>query len=386
MAPSVVTNRKQYKLYENINAKKLNRSLVNNVKLHKRIATLSTQNKELSITLNNLLLHKIKIENENNSIKNESIQLNAMNIAFHNRLNVLEQTLQKCVPALVTLSECIPSMMETVHEMSKFDKIIELKKTEKKQVQTKTVRPMINGLTITQPAVNVRRCDMSPIIESPRSEQSPTQTMKSSSRSLPKCKLTLEPYVRLKDVAVMFKNSKAVPNTDAAKRQQDDNLGEGPSWLHEPQNSDNNNSTTENYENSPQVLNETITPKRETTLQNYENSPQVLNEIITPKRETTLMFNEVQTDVSQATSILNGDMSNSMSNKTDISHISLTSSTESSMLRNITCRKPQKRRSNETSVLTDIDLSITSSTRSRRSTKKRVNYQEPTLNTKLRRN
>jgi len=365
MTPSVVINRKQHKSHNVINAKNLNRSLVTNARLHKRIAVFTTQNKELSFALNNLKLHKLKMENEMNSIKNENIQLNAMNIAFRNRLNVLEQTLQKCVPALVTLSECIPSMMESVHEMSKFDKIIELKETENKTKQTRTVRSMVNGMTVIKQAVNGKRCNMPPIIESPRSEQSPRQTRKSSYRILPKCKLGVERYVRLKDVAVMFKNSKAVPNKNAGKRQQVHDVEGGLSWLHELQNSYNNNSAMENYENSPQVLKETTTPIR----------------------ERTLTINEFQSDMSLATSISNANISNNMFNETEIDHISSTSLSESCMLRRITRRKPQIRRSSETSAVpSSIDVSSTSSTKFRRSAKKYINYQEPTLNTKLRRN
>jgi len=359
MAPSVLNNRKHHKLYNNITAKKLKRSLVINAQLHRRILMFSTQNKELSFTLNNSMLHKIKMENENNLIKNENIQLNAVINVLRKKLNVLEETLQKCVPALVTLSECVPSMMGSVHEMSKFDKIIESKKTEKKEKQTRTVRPMISGMTTKQPAITARRYDISPIIESPRSEQSPRQTRKSSSRSLPHYQLGLEPYVRLKDVAVLFKNSKSVPSKNSPKRQQVDNLEEGLSSLHELQNSDNNSSASENDENS-RVLNKTYSPLRET-------------------------INEVQTDMSLVISNLNGDISNNMFNETEIGHISLTSSTESSMLKNITCRKLQRSSSSETSLPTDIDVSITSSTRSRKSTTN-VNYQEPTLKTKFRRN
>jgi len=356
MAPSVLNNRNHHKLYNNITAKKLKRSLVINAQLHKRILMFSTQNKELSLTLNNLMLHKIKMENENNSIKNENIQLISVINVLLKKLNVVEETLQKCVPALVTLSECVPSMMGSVHEMSKFDKIIESKKTEKKE--TRTARPMISGMAIKQPAITVRGYDMSPIIESPRSGQSPRQTRKSSCKSLPHYQDSLEPYVRLKDVAVLFKNSKSVPNINSPKHQLVDNLEEEPSLLHEPKNFDNNISASENYGNS-RGFNKTSTPLREP-------------------------MNEVQTDMSSYTSNLNGDISDNMFNETEIGHISLTSSTESSMLRNITCRKPQRSSSSETSLPTDIDVSVTSSTRSRRSTKN-VNYQEPTLKTKLRR-
>jgi len=362
MMPSVVTNQKRRKMHTSICAKKLNQSIVVNTRLRKRIAVLSAQNKQLSYTLNNLLLHKLTIENEINSVKNENIELKPMIYGFYKKFDLLKQTLQTCLPALVTLSNCIENMMGNVQEITKSDKLVEFKKTEKPEKQTRSVRPMINGMTIKQPAVTIKRLDMSPIIESPHSEQSPKQLRKSSCRSSPQSKLSLEPYVRLKDVAVLLKNSKSVPNKDAPKHQFNDNLGEGPSWLHEPQIVDNNTSVTEKYENS-----------------------QVPSNISTRVIETTLTINEVETnDMSVSTSSLNGNISKNMFNETEIGHVSLTS-TDPSMLKNITHRRPLKRRSSETSVVSDIDISSTSSTRSRRS-KKTINYQEPTLNTKLRRN
>lgn len=363
MAPSVVTNRK-YKMHNNINAKKLNRALVANAQLRKRIAVFSNQNKDLSVNLNNLLLHKLTMENENTSIKNENLQLNAMINAFRKRLHTLEQTLQKCLPALVTLSECVPSMMTNVREMSKFDKIFEFNKTEKKEKQTRCVRPMINGMTIKQPAITIKRFDMSTIIESPNSEQSPRPTRKFSNRNQLLCNIDLQPYVRLKDVAVLLKNSKAVRNEESPRHRLDENLGEGPSWLHGSQNSDNNSSVTENHENSSQVSNETSTPVR----------------------ETALAFGEVTSDMSLSNLNVNDNISHNLFNDTEISKVSLTSPGDSSMLRNITCRRPQKSRSRERSVGSELDTSSTSVIRSRRSAKKNINYQEPKLITKLRRN
>jgi len=362
MAPSVVTNRK-YKIHNNINAKRLNRALVSNVQLRTRLAVFSNQNKELSVNLNNLLIHKLKMESENTSIKNENFQLNTLNNAFCKRLNILEQILQKCLPALVTLSECVPRMMTNVHEMSKFNTFFESNKTEKKERQTRCVRPMINGMTIKQPAIAIKRLDMSTIVESPRSEQSPKSTRKSSSRSQPLCDVDLQPYVRLKDVAVLLKNSKAVRNEESPRHQLAENLGEGPSWLHGSQNSDNNSGVLENYEHSLQVSNETSTP------------------VV----EIASTIDEVNSEMSPTVSNINDNMSHDIFSDTEIGEVNLMSP-ESSILRNITCRRPQKSRSRDRSVGLEPDTSTTSTTRSRRSAKRIINYQEPKLVTKLRRN
>uniref|UniRef100_A0A2S2Q3F1 Shugoshin C-terminal domain-containing protein n=1 Tax=Sipha flava TaxID=143950 RepID=A0A2S2Q3F1_9HEMI len=221
MAPKTKLYKNRQKLsyiHNNNYVKKLNRSIAINAKLRNRIEELSSQNKELSITRNSLLLVKLSLENENNSLKNANIQQTAMHRAISKKHELIEQNLQKCIPALVTLSQCIPSIMEDIHTIRKFDTLSEIQTTEKKERQTKTVRPMINGMTINQPAVSLRRLEMSPIVESPviqspktenyNSEQTPKRPRKSLFRVSPQCNLNLEPYVRLKDVAVMLKKFK----------------------------------------------------------------------------------------------------------------------------------------------------------------------------------
>ncbi|XP_022180427.1 uncharacterized protein LOC111040728 [Myzus persicae] len=341
----------------NIFIKKLNHALVINNNLRKRIEELSEQNKQLSTTRNNLSLEKMSLQTENNSIKNSNVQLTAMHHIMNKKINALEQTIQSCIPALVTMSQCIPSMLESVHEMSKFE-IKDFTK-EKKEKQTKTVRPMINGHTITQPAVSIRRFDMSPIIESPSTEQTrrsteqtPKRPRKLSYRSSPQCKLNMEPYVRLKDVAAMLKNSKAVPNEEGSQRRLNENLGEGPSWLHTPENQ------TQNSNNSTNAI------------QTVESSP----------RSTTV--NESQADVTTIASTSSVNADNTL-NGTEERHSDSVISIDSSMMRNVTCRRRTKR-SSDSSGTSDFDDS-TSSSRPSRSASKNINYKEKSLGNKLRR-
>jgi len=345
----LVQNRNKSK--NSIFIKKLNRCLVLNNNLRKRIEELSEENKKLSKARNSMLLEKLELQNENNSIRNLNIQLTAKQNIMHRKLGILEQTIQSCIPSLVTMSQCIPSMLENVHEMSKFD--VKDLNQEQKEKQTKTVRPMIHGLTISQPTVSLNQFDMSTIIESPSSELTPKKTRRSSYRSSPHSKPSMEPYVRLKDVAAMLKNSKAV---ESPKRRSNESLGEGLSWLNTQEDqiqfsNDNTNATT--YVNS---------------------SPRLM----TP--------NEVQADVpifaSTSASTSSSSMNNTF-NEIEERHSDLLSPIDSSMLKNITCRKRNKR-SCETSITSDMNDS-TSSTRPSRSATKKINYKEKSLGCKLRR-
>lgn len=424
MSPKRVLSQNRSKLnnlHNNIYAKKLNRIILTNTRLRKRIALLSFQNKELSATRNSLLLEKIKLENERNSIKNSNIQLTAMLHTGNKKLGLLEQNLQTCVPALVTLSKCIPSMMESVREISKLDKFNEFSKVKKERL-TKSVKPMVNGFVIEQPAVKLKRLNLSSIIECSSPEQSPmlsrrSHSIYSSNRSSPQVSrvsleprtearsvpstevrselrpnIHSEPYVRLKDVAALLKNSKAVTNKNSPRRQPDNNLGEGPSWLHaqenQTQNSVTDNSITENSRNYSVSLNEI------TTSMTNEMATQVPNEISTPVREDTSTYNEVQVDMSISNE-LRVDMSISnalqvdMNNQTNTTsyneaHHNESMTPEPSMLRNITCRRKRYTpRSSESSIISDNESN--SSQRSKRSGKKKVDYKENKLNTKLRR-
>lgn len=373
MAPKLIMNHKRYNInnmHNNLTVKKLNQYLKINAHQRKRIEQLSSQNKELSTTRNNLLLYKLKLENENRSLKNSNVQLLAMHHSIQKKLNAAEQTLQKCVPALVTMSQCIPDILLNVREMSQFDKINEINNKEKKERQTKTVRPMINGMTINQPAVSLSRFDMSPIIESPNSEHTPKRSRISSYRNSTQCKLNLEPYVRLKDVAVLLKNSKTVPNENSPSRQLNESFGEGPSWLHSPSN--------RNSENIGSII------------ENSESSSSILNERSMLIERETLTVHEIQTDMSTSASSPNGNLDDTF-NQIDMDSIQSNDSiSESTMLKNITCRKRPTRSSGERSVTSTLDIndSISSQTsqRSRRSARKKINYQEPKLITKLRRN
>jgi len=154
----------------------------------------------------------------------------------------------------------------------------------------------------------------------------------------------MEPYVRLKDVAAMLKNSKAVPNGEGPQRRLNENLGEGPSWLHTPENQTQNSNNTTN------------------AIQNVQSS----------SRST--IVSEVQADVSAIASTSSGI--------TEFDGTE-TSNYISSMMRNVTCRKRTKR-SSESSSASDIDDS-TSSSRPSRSATKNINYKEKGLGGKLRR-
>ncbi|KAL4104207.1 hypothetical protein QTP88_019516 [Uroleucon formosanum] len=406
MAPKSLVQNRRKPSKNNIFIRKLNHALVINNNLRKRIDELLDQNKQLSTTRSNLSLEKLSLQTDNNSMRNSNVQLIAMHNIMNKKINALEQTIQSCIPALVTMSQCIPSMLESVHEMSKFE-IKDFNK-EKKEKQTKTVRPMINGHTIIQPAIRIRRFDMSPVIESPitdqirhsteqprpsteqprssieqplrnieqpqpsteqprpsiepprcniepprrSTEQTPKRPRKLSYRSSPQCKLNMEPYVRLKDVAAMLKNSKAVPNEEGPQRRLNENLGEGPSWLHTPENQTQNSNNATN------------------AIQNVQSSP----------RSTTV--NEVEVDVTAIASTSSGITDNTF-NGTEERRNNLISPIDSSIMRNVTCRKRTKR-SSESSGASDIDDS-TSSSRPSRSATKNINYKEKGLGSKLRR-
>lgn len=398
MAPKALIQNRRKPSKNNIFIRKLNHALVINNNLRKRINELLDQNKQLSTTRSNLSLEKLSLQTDNNSMRNSNVQLTAMHNIMNKKINALEQTIQSCIPALVTMSQCIPSMLESVHEMSKFE-IKDFNK-EKKEKQTKTVRPMINGHTIIQPAIRIRRLDMSPIIESPitdqirhsteqpqpsteqprssieqplrnieqpqpsteqprpsiepprrTNEKTPKRPRKLSYRSSPQCKLNMEPYVRLKDVAAMLKNSKAVPNKEGPQRRLNENLGEGPSWLHTPE------IQTQNSNNATNAI------------QNVQSS-----------RSTTA--NEVEVGVTAIASTSSGITDNTFDG-TEERRNNLISPIDSSMMRNVTCRKRTKQ-SSESSSASDIDDS-TSSSRPSRSATKNINYKEKGLGGKLRR-
>lgn len=406
MSPKPVLYRNRSKLNDvhiKMYAKRLNRILLVNARLRKRIEVLSSQNKELSVTRNGLLLEKLKLENERNSIKNANIQLTAMLHTGNKKLRILEQNLQTCVPALVTLSKCIPTMMENVHEISKLDKFNEFGKGKKERL-TKSVKPMVNGFVIEQPAVRIKRLNlnMSPIVEKPSPESSPISRRSSNRYSSQASKVSLEPhteprpeprseprsesYVRLKDVAALLKNSKAVTNKNSPRRQSDDNFGEGPSWLHsqenQTQNSEVNNSITENSRNYSVVLDEvttTMTNEIATPIHN-ETTTSIPNEIATPVIEEPSTFNVAQVDMLTSNLSSNSCESNIFYENEGQHSESFTP--ESSMLRNITCRKRYMRKSSESSITSDNESVCLQ--RSRRSRKK-IDYKENSLMTKLRR-
>ncbi|XP_025208565.1 putative uncharacterized protein DDB_G0290521 [Melanaphis sacchari] len=382
MAPKLVSAQNRNKSKDNIFIDKLNQALIINNNLRKRIEELSDKNEELSTAKNNLSLEKLSLQNEINSIKNSNIQLTAMHNKMNKKLTTLEQTVQSCIPALVTMSQNIPSILESIREMSK----VEIKEfnQEKKKKQTKTVLPMINGMVIsTHPSIFVKRCDdsdfdfdespvpspapspahspvpnsvPSPVpnpVPSPSTEQTPRRPKKPSYRSSPQPKLNTEPYVRLKDVAAMLKNSKTVPNKKNPQRQLNESLGEGPSWLHNPENQ------TQNSNNAVQS----------NTIQNVESSP---------KSATS---NEVQVDVTRIASTSSSNTDN-ISDRTEERHSELESPNNSTVPRNNTRRKRSKR-SSESSSESDIDDS-TSSSRPSRSATKNINYKEKSLGSKFR--
>ncbi|XP_027839099.2 uncharacterized protein LOC114121126 [Aphis gossypii] len=345
-----VKNRNRTK--NNIYMKKLNHTLAINSNLRKLNEELSDQNKELSTTRNNLSMEKLSLQKENNSLRNSNIQLTAMHNIMNKKLIALEQTMQSCIPALVNMSQCIPSMLETVHEMSKFE-IKDFNKETKVRL-TKTVNPMVKGHMIMQPQLRLDRFDLPTLRESPNSsaEKTPKRPKKLSYRNSPQCKLNMEPYVRLKDVAAMLKNSKAVPNEEAPQRQSNEDLGEGPSWLYDTENQTHNSNNNTN------------------AIQNVQSSPQ----------STTL--NEVQADVTAIASTSSSNTDNTFDGNEERRN-ELLSPVNSSMLRNVTSRKRPKQ-STDSNSASDIDDS-TSSSRPSRSAKKKINYKEKSLGDKLRR-
>jgi len=359
MAPKLVMNRNQHNRnnrHKNIYIKKLNSCLAMNAQMKEKITLLSSQNKELSATRNNLLLQKLQLESEIHSIKNANMQLSSINLTIKNKLSMLEQNLKSCIPALVTMSKCIPSMLENVHEINKFDKQNKYQFKEKEERKKQFVLPMIKGITLHQPIVNVEQFDLSTILEC----ASPGQSTRRRSNYIlsPKSRSILEPYVRLKDVKVMLKNSKTVTD-QSSYRHSNENFGEGTSRSYsqenETHNPDNNNSTVENLQTPSSVLNGSNTPITSTP-------------------------NEIQADqsvsTSSSTSILNSTFYEGDTNTKTMFH------DESSVYKNVTRRG---RKTSNSSIDSDIDVSNISS-RPRRTVTRNVNYTEPSIASKLRRN
>lgn len=297
MAPRIVSSQSRHKLsivHNNIYAKKLNRSLMINALLRKRNALLSLQNIELSTTVNSLLQKKLSLENENNSVKNSNKVQAAANFTISKKLGVLEQTLQKYRNMPESLVQCVPSLLNNVRDI--LSKMYELNEfiTKDKKRQTNAVRPMINGITIYQPAVTINRLKllMEPVTGSPNSEPI---SKKVSNRNSPNHQHDLVPYVRLKDVAVMLKNSKAVPHENAPKC--NENLGEGPSWLYNQENqtqdSDKNNSMIQFHENyHTDYSNEVSSPSRTETLRSEIIHVDVLTSVSSSSRRTNNTVND----------------------------------------------------------------------------------------------
>ncbi|XP_060855795.1 uncharacterized protein LOC132933539 [Metopolophium dirhodum] len=317
----------------NILTEKLKDALAINNSLRKQIEELSDQNKQLSTTINILSLDKLSLQTEINSIRNSNAQLTAMHNIMNKKMSALEQTIQSCiVPALVTISQQIPSILESVDQMSKFEIKNFIK--ENKEKKTNTVRPMIKGVTIfTQPVIQLIKCDdMLPSIKSsiteqpqrstkqPRcsTEQTPKRPRKLSYRSSSHSKINMEPHVIIEDVTVMLKSLKAVPNEKGPKHQLNENLGEGPSSLYAPENQ------TQNSNNSTKAI------------QNVQSSP----------RSTTV--NEVQFDVTTIASTSSGITYNTFDG-TEERRSGFISSIYPSMMRKRT------RRSSESSSVSDID-------------------------------
>ncbi|VVC31589.1 Shugoshin, C-terminal [Cinara cedri] len=344
MAPRFILNQNHVKINKHRDVIKYKRK---NVQLRKSINLLLMQNKQLSATRNNLLQQNMELQNKNSSLNNLNTQLIAINHTLRGKLNVFDQTLQECVPALVTLSQKIPSMIDNVHQISKFSESSIFCNTQKKERQTKVVKPVINGLNINQPVISEHQYNMSPIIESPHSEQTPRQSTKFSTSNSSHRKLDMESFVRMKDVAALLKNSKAVSNENSPN-QQTEHLDEEPYWLHSQKNQ----------------------------CQNSHNNL-FLDETCSPIKHNLSSLNAVVTDMSTSTS---NDTIYTTHNEYQCESESPNKS--GSMLKNITLRKPSKRRSSETTL--DIDTS-TSFTRSKRSRAKPVNYKEKSIRDKLRR-
>jgi len=150
----------------------------------------------------------------------------------------------------------------------------------------------------------------------------------------------------------MLKNSKAVSN-ESPTRQLNESLGEGPSWLHTPENQ----------------------------LQNSNNGAEAIHNGNSSPRSSTP--NKVQPDVTTIASTSNDDMDNIIV-ETEVRRSDIISPIDSSMMRNITQRKRNTRSIDTSHVLDDMDDS-TSSSRPSRSASKSINYKEKNMKDKLRR-
>ncbi|XP_050434676.1 uncharacterized protein LOC126841919 [Adelges cooleyi] len=357
MAPKLVVGQNRHKLsqlHSDIYLKKMNHYMLLNTRLRKRITQYSIQNRQLSGTRNNLLLQNMTLEKELNTLKNSNVVLTAMYQTVSKKLKDLEQTLKSCVPAIVTLSQFIPSMMQNVHELLKFDQFDQFCSNEKTE-QSKMVRP--NLISKTKVSVLSNHLSMSPIIESATPEQTPKLRKRSSSfRGSPQQKLSSESYVRLKDVAQLLKNSKSVHNESSPK--QSVSSCEELSWLFqesqeikEPRNSINNNSTE---------IPNSSTPTKNECFANDFNS---LNASVSSTSDNHTTNFSYESDNTSNGKIL---------------------TPESSILKNITCRRKINRRSSESSTCSEVNDSI-SLHRTRRNATSNVSYKEPLLNKKLRR-
>ncbi|XP_050519793.1 uncharacterized protein LOC126893530 isoform X2 [Daktulosphaira vitifoliae] len=353
MAPklTVASKRRPVQSHSNIYIKKMNHYMLVNSRLRKRIIQYSNLNKQLSGTRNSLLLQNMALEKELNSVRNSNVTLTALYQMVCKKLHELEQNLKNCLPAIVTLSQYFPSMMQTVHELVKIEN--QPINGNTKESQTKTVRPIMRGNTINNPIASNNKLSMSPIIESPNSEQTPKRLKRSISfRNSPQHKLSIEPYVRLKDVAQLLKNSKSVDNERKPKQSIIPN--DGSIWL-------NNQESPNLFENSK-------------CSENCDNSTPKVNNSFDDKFTVTASVSNTSSNFCH--SILISENENSHDNE---------QLSESCILRNITYRKRQNRRSSETSNNSSVNDSITIH-RTRRSATSKVNYKEPSLGKKLRRN
>lgn len=416
MAPKFV-------LKQNLTKHKLNNNSLKIIaRLRKRVQTLSIQNKELSSSRNYLLTEKLHLKNENFSLNISNTQLTTINRNLSEKISLLGRSLQECVPALVTLSQNIPCMLKNVQEISKFSKLTQCNNKKK---ETITVRP------INKPVVSGFQYDLSPIIESPISEQTPRQNVKFN---------TMKSYVRMKDVAVLLKNSKSVPNENASNKQPE-NLVEAPSWCcgEENQNLYSNSSLSDILEKSCLDSNETPVKHNRTKHSGVQadmsTSFSNLNDTIgdMPKRCGVLLSPNETYSISKNVTVRKqpkrrSSNTSDMNISTSLCPSVLVSPNETySMPKNVTVRKQSKRRSSETSNTSEINTSTssccnvfvspnktcclstnttvrnqlerrssetnntsdvdtsTSSTRSKRSTIKSMNYKEKSVRTKLRR-
>lgn len=358
MAPRFILKQNKIKLRQDNNVQKYNHILKKNAQLQKQIKLLSIQNKELSVTRNSILQQKMELQNENASLNNSYVQLLAINRTLCEKLNVFDHTLQECVPALITLSKNIPFMLENLHEISKFSKSTKVN-IKGNNVKKKKVSLMTNNMTIYRPAISVCQYNLSPIIES-SSERTTRQSAKFSTSNSSRRQLDTESYVRMKDVAVLLKNSKSVSHKNSPN-QSIENLDEVPSRLccQETQNQISHNSN-----------NLTKIPEKP-----YLN----LNETFTLDKYNSLNINEVQANMSTSLSTLNDTTSNGRLSELMSPNVTC------SISKNITLRKPSNCRSCETINDSDIDTSGFL-TRSKRSATKSINYKEQSIRAKLRRN